>query len=100
MTATSTLTHFGVEGNRRINYGEISCTSTDVIIRSMSTGLRTVETLKAWSRISGGIAIVSYPLTLPALDVSTGLSTTSGNFTIDFTTPESGVVYWEARGKV
>lgn len=94
MTATSTLTHFGVEGNKRINYGYISCTSADVIIRSLNTGLRVVEHMKAWSRISGGNAVVSYPITLPALN------SISGNFTLDFTAPESGVVYWEARGKV
>jgi len=94
MTTTSTLTHRGIEGNRRVHYGYITATSTDVVIRSLNTGLRMVESLEARSLISGGLAIVSYPLTLPALN------SISGHFTIDFTTPESGAVYWVAKGKM
>lgn len=94
MTVTNTILHKGVEGNRRVHYGRLTCTSSDVVVRNMDTGLRMVETIHAWSRISGGLAIVTHPITLPERNA------TSGVVTIDFTTPESGAVYWKAKGTV
>jgi len=106
MTVTYTIDNWNVEGNRRINYGHFDMASGDcsgsppAVVRSMNTGLRMVDMLKVYNigrveTLSGQAAPV---VTYPAANSYPARNSTSGHFTIEFTS--TATLYWEARGKV
>ena len=117
MSAVYTIDRKTVEGNRRVNYGHFTMSSGESAARSMTTGLRMVDSLEVLdqtkAQLLSGIVLprVTYPVyrsgdttVYPANDLGplTGSGArflASGNFTIEFTST-AGPILWKAVGKV
>lgn len=101
MTVTYTITDWATEGNKRVNYGHFTMTSAEVTIRSLDVGLRLVHTLEVWDHTraspTSGVAEPAVTFPVPATNVWPALNTTSGYFTIQFTS-SIGPIFWKARG--
>lgn len=91
MTITYTLINKSVEGNRRVNYGQVTSSSGEGAYY-IDTGLRIVDHIGV-STIPGGLSgdvLVAYPTSYPALGQQSGYVTVvvlSGN-----------TVLWKATG--
>ena len=91
MTVTYTITHWGIEGNRRKNRGQFTMTSAEVIAY-VDTGLRVVEHFEIAAPISGYTVNPIYPTTYPEYN------NLSGVVTVAFTST-AGPIMWKAEGK-
>jgi len=87
---TNVITGRVTEGNRRVNYGTLTFTSSLILVY-FKTGLRQVDNLQVWNLESGASPIVVHPTSYPALDTS------SGNFGV-MRSLSSLYVYWRAKG--
>jgi len=92
MTITYTINHWGIEGNRRVNYGSFTLSSGEVVTYALDTGLRVVETAEVWTLISGGFATIM-SATFPEYN------NVSGFVSVRFTST-AGPILWRAKGKV
>jgi hypothetical protein len=95
MTATYTITHKNVLGNRRYNVGKVVTASGDEGLCTVyiDTGLRIVNHFDIHAQTSGVTAVVVYPTSFP------DLAQQSGYITV-LTTSISGATFnWAAVGK-
>jgi len=95
MTATYSITHKNVLGNRRYNVGQVVTLSGDEGLCTVyiDPGLRIVNHFQIASLTSGMNATVVYPTSFPELGQQSGYITV-------MTTSVSGCVFnWAASGK-
>ena len=95
MTATYTITHKNVLGNRRYNVGQVVTLSGDegLCTLHIDPGLRIVNHFQISANTSGCTAQIVYPTSFPELGQQ------SGYITVMTTGVSGGVFTWAAVGK-